>query len=285
MGMLDKLETKRRTQPATGPVNANLPMTPWLVGTAIPLASLLRDVVFKHGMAGMSSQIRRGSAPALATLFFEPSRPTRMRVESKDFKVWEFALGAKTIKGWAYDWELRLTIQDGQATVETLRWLTTDGKLAKGDFHDTFRQELLNAVATGAVEGLDAEANVSAASLALPILFAAPAVERAEVPFEFVTSLARDQLVKRMTTLGFRLRLDGDEMRWSLGLPADDQRDFAVAKVGPNGVKGVAHITSTDPASRRVAEQGLRVFLDLGSTLIRLDDEQVRVVAPDEWLA
>lgn len=80
--------------------------------------------------------------------------------------------------------------------------------------------------------------------------------------------------------LGFRVRVDGDQIWWGIGLPGHEDSDFATGQFVPGGISARAQIASENASVRRIAQQGLRTLINFGLALFRTKDAAATVTAP-----
>ncbi len=283
MGLLAKAATKKRVQPASGPVNGALAGTPWLTNGGIPAGALIRSAVFALDLTGARSNSLRGRQHVLTTLV-APTYASHLWVETSDFRTWDFVLGVDNGReGIAADWAIRLTVTK-TATVATLRWLTNDGTLVHGAQHDALRQELLRALALGEQADRAGEEEISASSLKAALPFPAASPEPFSLSFSLVTALDEDTIRKRLTLLGYRgIDDSASGLRWGLGLPRHDQADHVTLTPGPGALAGRADVGSPGGPGRRLAARALRKFISRAAFLIGSADESVRYEGPEEW--
>lgn len=283
MGFIAKAATKKRVQPMSGPVNSALLGTPWLTTGAIPTGALVRSSVFALDLTGARSSNLRGRRPALASLL-APTSSSHLWVETNDFKSWDFVLGADDGReNIAADWSVQLKVHADEATVSTHRYLTKDDVLVHGEHHDALREELLRALALGRQSEAGSEAEVSAASLKIGVLFHAPAPAPLTVTFSIVTALDEAASRKRLGLSGYRVVNDSSAgVWWGLGLPRNQESDHVGINFAPGELRGTAQVASPMPGGRRIAVHSLRNFVSRALFLIKGVDDQATYKGPEE---
>lgn len=281
MGLLAKSATKKRVQPATGPLNPALMslQEPWRTNAGIPVAALIRGTVCSVDLTGARSSSVRGKTSVLGPSFATNSL---FWVRAIDARHWRFTLGVTDVRGGiAADWTIDLTIAGNQVNVATGQYLTRDDQLVHGDEHDALRTELLRALSLGCAPTA-AEMDISEASLQMPINFSRSATDTSSVDFSIVTSIDATVSERRLGKLGFR-RIDEDSTKWAIGLPSNDEIDYVTLTHGGGRIDFRGSIGSNSPAGRRFGEHGLRAFIDRALFLIRLEDESAHYQGPSSW--
>jgi hypothetical protein len=284
MGLLAKSATRKRIQPAGGTVNsALLRDKPWLTNGGIPASGLIRSAALAHGLAGVKSVVGRGHQSVL----FAPRGDTSMWVETGDFTHWTLVVGAAMADGSiAADWTVELAVDTGAGTttVATTQWLTTDGALAQGDFHDSLRNELLRALALGRPTENGSESATSAASLAIPQAFEQDPPGPFALDFHLTTALDETAVREQLRLVGHRtLDTSGPLLRWSLGVPANQDRDHVSIATAPGRLDVRARVESARPTERRIAAQALRNFVRRAYVVISNRDDSAQYHGPREW--
>ena len=287
VGILAKAATRKRVQPLKGPLNGVLTRSrPWLTNGSIPAGGLIRSAVLAHSTDSMASAVGRGRQSALLA----PHGNTHLWVETGDFLKWNVIAGVPMMDdSIAVDWSVDLDLDTtaGTASVATTRWLTTDGALAHGEFHDSLRNELLRALALGReAEGSD-ESEVSAVSTSVPQPFEQAPPAPFEAAFSFTTALDEAAARDRLTHLGHRvLDPSGPGLRWGIGLPARQdasQVSEVVLTFATGRLDARARVASESPTERRIAAQALHNLVLRAYRLLRGEDPSVRYHGPEEW--
>jgi hypothetical protein len=283
VGLLAKSATKKRVQPAAGPLNptlANL-RQPWRTNAGIPVAALIRGIICSLDLTGARSSSVRGTTSVIGSFFATTSL---LWVRVIDAKQWRFTLGVPDVRGGiAADWTIDLTISGNHVEVATGHYLTRDDQLVHGEQHDALRMELLRAMSLGNAPAR-AETDISQRSLQMPINFSRNATDTSSVNFSIVTSIDRKVAEKRLARIGFR-RLDGSLTKWGVGLPSNEAVDY-VSLIYSSGRLDFHGSTGSDGAAgRRIAEHGLRAFIARALFLIRLEDESAQYAGPSTWAA
>ena len=284
MGLLAKSATRKRTQPAAGTVNrALLRDKPWLTNGGIPTSGLVRSVALAHSLAGVTSAIGRGRQSAI----FAPRGNTSMWVETGDFTHWTVVVGAAMADGSiAADWTVELAIDTaaGTTAVATTQCLTIDGALAQGDFHDSLRNELLRTMALGRPTEEAGESATSSASLAIPQSFDEDPPEPFDLAFQLTTTLDEAAVREQLRLLGHRtLDATGPVLRWSLGIPANQDHDQVSITTAPGRLDARARVGSASPVERRIAAKALRNFVRRTYVVVSNRDESAQYHGPREW--
>lgn len=245
------------------------------------MGALVRSAAFGLALTGVHSTTVRGPGIGL----FSPSFTSLLWVETNDFRNWTFALGAlRHESGIAADWIVTLAVGDTAARVATTNYLTKDDVLVNGEHHDALRTELLRAIALGGTSGATDEAEVSAASLKLPLRFEKPDPEPLDLSFAIVTALAEDTVRKRLRLLGLRVVDDSTtSVRWGLGLPKHQAANHVTIAFTPGVLTGTAHISSTSSSSRRIAATDLLNLISRAHFLIHQVDKTATYHGPADW--
>jgi hypothetical protein len=281
VGLLAKSTTKKRVQPAAGSLNPALTrlQDPWRTNAGILVAALLRAMVCSVDLTGARSSSVRGRTSVLGPSFATNSV---FWVRAIDATHWRFTLGVTEVRGGiAADWTIDLTIAGDQVNVATGRYLTRDDHLVHGDEHDALRTELLRALSLGSAPA-EAEIDISATSIRMPINSSRSATDTSSVDFSIVTSLDATVSERRLGKLGFR-RIDENSTRWAIGLPSNDETDYVTLTHGGGRLDFRGAIGSKSPAGRRFGEQGLRAFIDRALFLIRREDESAQYQGSSSW--
>ena len=282
MGFIAKNATKKRTAPASGPLNPALGGTPWLTTGAIPIGALVRSAVFALDITGarsMGRTTRRVSA-------FTPTSASHLWVETSDFRTWNLILGVTQEGSVAADWSVRLETDTAGHTcaVRTTHWRTLDGALVNGDHHDLLRDELLRALALGRATEANGEAEVTATSLRQEQPFTSPPPDAFELAFSFNTALDEADARERLGLVGHPVTSGGgDSITWSLGLPANGASDFATARFQPGQVSVAARVSAAVPAHRRIAAADLKGLIMRMRVCLKSKDENVTYQGAPEW--
>jgi hypothetical protein len=282
MGLLAKSTTKKRVQPAQGPLNEALQeREPWAVDGGIPAGGLIRSVVFGIDLTGARSTSARGYGAS-----FGPSRASQLWVRLKTSRTWSFVLGMEGTQGAvAKDWEVDLAIAPTEVGVATAGYVTRDDALVNGDHHDALRNELLRALGQGrAFDGDRGESDVSSASLAQPLVFTTPPTSETAVGFKLVCSLDEATAWEHLRLLGYRvLPATQGGRRWGLGLPTNDDHDDVALDWTAVGLEGSARIGSQASGERRIAEAGLHAFISRAIFLLGRGGDQVTFEGDPQW--
>lgn len=283
MGFIAKAATKKRVQPMSGPVNNALLGTPWLTTGAIPTGALVRSSVFALDLTGARSSNFRGRRSALVSLV-APSSSSHLWVETNDFKTWDFVLGADDGReNIAADWTVALSVGAEQAGVATRRYLTRDDALVHGEHHDALRDELLRTIALGQQAEDGSEADITATSLRIGLMFQTPAPAPLNATFSIVTALDEATSRKRLGFIGHRVVHDSPTgIQWGLGLAKNQDSDSVSISFGPGELRGTAQVTSWGSGERRIAVHALRKFVARALFLVRGADDQAAYKGPQE---
>lgn len=288
MGLIDKVQTKRRVAPLSASLNSSLSGTPWLTTAAIPVGAIVRSVAFTLNLAGTRSDVNRGRQSALATAILSPltSSSSKLWVETSDLQTWIFALGVvKSDGSLACDWIVTLRLADSTSTVQTTKWLVKDDVLANGQHHDALRNELLRTLAHATPTDPQSEADVGALSLKLAQPFSDAPPEPFEVSFAVVTSMDEPTCRNALRNLGHRVLEDADgAIRWGIGLPKNDAEDHVTLNFLPGRLEAHARIMSTVPTERRIAAYALHQLIARMIFLIKhYGDEAAHYQGPADW--
>jgi hypothetical protein len=166
MGISNKIATKIRTAAKTEVVP--LPR-PYEDAGAVVAAAVIRAAASTIGQLKLTSYTARGK-DVLGIRRGRTTYTSTISVSQRGQSTWSVSLGVQTVSGWAFDWQVKVVLEDGPAgvtaSITTPAVLTRDGTLENKSAHGELRDLVLTGLRAGALPTGAAEVAVSAAGLA-----------------------------------------------------------------------------------------------------------------------
>lgn len=286
MGISNKIATKMRTAAKTEVVP--LPR-PYQDAGAVVAAAVIRAAASTIAQLKLTSSTARGK-DILGIRQARSTYTSMISVTQRGQQTWLVSLGVQTVSGWAYDWQVKVALEEGpagvSASITTPATLTLDGTLVNKSAHGELRDLVLTGLRAGTPPGGSAEVAVSKAGLAGRPLEPAwvPAAERC-----LQTKLRTEQILAALALVPFPLdKRHPGGLRWRLGesgalagylAEADITTDSAARTIS---LRCLALPSGDAVADALVAVRANALFSAVERALHRLDPSIERATRPTE---
>jgi hypothetical protein len=286
MGLSNKIATKIRTAAKTEVVP--LPRPYQDLGVVVA-AAVIRAAASTIAPLKLTSSTARGK-DILGIRQARSTYTSTISVTQRGQHTWLVSLGVQTVSSWAFDWQVKVVLEDGpagvSANITTPTTLTLDGTLVNKSAHGELRDLVLTGLGAGRLPGGSAEIAVSQAGLASRPLepVCVPAAERC-----LRTKLRSEDILAALALVPFPLegRHPGG-LRWRLGESGALAGYLAAADITPDGAtRAVSLRCPAQPSGGAVADALVAVrvnalFSAVERAMRRLDPAVERTTRPTE---
>ncbi|HEX4094112.1 MAG TPA: hypothetical protein VHZ33_35810 [Trebonia sp.] len=286
MGISNKIATKMRTAAKTEVVPLPRPYTD---DGAVVAAAVIRAAASTIAQLKLTSSTARGK-DILGIRQARSTYTSTISVTQRGQQTWLVSLGVQTVSSWAFDWQVKIVLEDGQAGVSanitTPTTLTLDGTLVNKSAHGELRDLVLTGLRAGRLPGGSAEVAVSMAGLASRPLEPAfvPAAERC-----LRTRLRAEEILTALALVPFPLEGRGPGgLRWRLGESGALAGYLAAADITTGGearaisLRCPALPSGDAMADALVALRANALFSAVERAMRRLDPDLERTTRPAE---